>query len=344
MSRPIAIGGDIFAGMFTQGIVESGFDVPIHLEHGPYGVKSAQMNFPGLEVRQPHSAWRPETIKRVDFMFTNPPCAPWSTASHGRKATWQEDPRVSCVTTLRDAGMIIRPKAWAWESVAATWKKGREFVDEQARLWMAEGYHVTVLLQNNMLLGAAQNRKRLFFIAHQHPLVWPALTLKPPTIGQVLKTVKIKEAEKKYITGAHKELWEMTDSGVMRKAYGALTATEQQRISNGWCIPSFLCRRYQLDRVAPVYFHEKAYHPTEARLMTYREALAFCGLPSDWQLEQLTVNAINGFLSRGVMAPVGKWLGTAVKDGLTEKKLNSKKPVYRVVNMLTADITEEVLN
>ena len=187
-SKPTALGGDIFAGLFTRGILDAGYEVLGHLEHTMYGTPTARLNYPGLDIRNGVHAWRPQEFrKRVDFLYSNPPCAAWSAMQVTKP--WQEhEDRLQIVRDLVVAGQIIEPRAWCWESVMGVWNRGQEFVLEQARSWLAYGYHVTVLLQNNMHLGVSQNRVRMFLIAHRHPLVWQPFT-EPRTLGELLKTV-----------------------------------------------------------------------------------------------------------------------------------------------------------
>jgi len=72
--QPTALAGDVFAGLFTRGVVDAGFKVIGDLEHSGYGSKTAQLNFPGIPIRIGPHTWRPEDFTgRVDFMYCNPP-------------------------------------------------------------------------------------------------------------------------------------------------------------------------------------------------------------------------------------------------------------------------------
>jgi site-specific DNA-cytosine methylase len=344
-SRPIAVGGDVFAGAFTYGIVQAGFDVNVHLEHVPYGVKTAKLNFPHLDIRIGVENWHPETLKKVDFLYSNPPCAPWSTLSAGRAHTWDKDPRLSCVETLMEAGLTMKVKAFAWESVTQAWGKGRSFVNEKAKLWMDRGYHVTVLIQNNLYLGAPQNRRRMFFIAHQHPLVWPKVVTKHPTIGELIKKVKVKSADHfkgNAATEGDVLLWHECPQHhhSFSRTYKALPVSKQKKIR---CKPNWLAKRYRSDEVSHVFFPGSVWHPTEPRRFTYKEMLAICGLPQTWQIETDKFGPIGGLLSRTVLAPAGEWLGRAVLVGLTLPKLRGK-PTYNLVKILSSEIERSLIS
>ena len=336
----VAVGGDIFAGSFTHGVKRAGFKVGIHLEHGDYGVATAKLNFPDLDVHVGVENWHPEKIKGVDFLYTNPPCAPWSTLSVGRALTWDKDPRLSCIDTLMEAGLSMKVKAFAWESVTQAWGKGRSFVDEKARMWMEKGYHVTILIQNNLFLGAPQSRKRMFFIAHKHPLIWPALVTKHKTVSQLIKGTKVTENEKLWLKPGDKILWEkaVTNKGKWSAVYRNMTDKQKEKIH---CKPSFLSSRLFNDQICTVLFPGHTSHPDEPRRLAYQEMLALCGLPKTWQVDDYNFNYVSGILVRCVLSPVGTWLGRAVRDGLLEHPPLRGKPQYRLVTITTPTIKEE---
>src|SRR3990172_4964603 len=89
MKQLTAVAGDVFAGFFALGVRQAGFDVPFHLEHCNYGQKTCQLNFPDTEIMVGQENWDLARIlatkKPVDLMFTNPPCASWSSAGMSRK-------------------------------------------------------------------------------------------------------------------------------------------------------------------------------------------------------------------------------------------------------------------
>ncbi len=343
MSKFTAVGGDVFAGAFSYGIRMAGFDVPIHLENINYGVDTAQLNFPHTEFRVGAENWHPEKIKGVDLLFSNPPCAPWSNLSAGRACTWDKDPRLSCIDNLMDAALKMKVKTYIWESVTVAWGKGRSFVDERAKMFIAKGYHVTILIQNNLYLGAPQNRRRMLFIAHKHPLVWPKLVTKHPTIGEVLKGTKAPEKEKIWLKPGDKLLWEKANQpsnrGKWSAVYRDMTPTQQKKIH---CKPSFLSNRLNRDEISNVFFPGHSTHPDEPRRLSYSESLALCGLPQTWKVANTSFGYVAGILVRTVLAPVGTWIGLAVKDGLAMPPLKGK-PKYTLVTITSPEIKTEEL-
>ncbi len=227
MSKLTALGMDIFAGTFTHGIKAAGYDVLAQLEHGMYGVKTCRLNYPTLDVRVGKESWKPKDFKnKVDFMYCNPPCAAWSTARSGQGGSWETQvSRLSCVDDCVNVGLEVRPKAWCWESVTNAWRMGQRFVLHQAERWNDAGYHCTVLLQDNQFLGAAQERQRMFLIAHRHPLVWPKLT-ETTTVGEAFKLLP-KKLPPEPVTHSEmqpywkRRLWPMSDKykGYFRRTH-----------------------------------------------------------------------------------------------------------------------------
>jgi site-specific DNA-cytosine methylase len=340
-SRFVAVGGDCFAGAFTHGVMKAGFEVDVHLEHVAYGVKTAKLNFPHLDIRIGKENWAADSFGKVDLLYSNPPCAPWSTLSAGRAHTWDVDPRLDCVESLMDAGLRMKTKTFVWESVTQAWGKGRNFVDKKAKLWMDRGYHVTVLIQNNLYLGAPQHRKRMFFIAHQHPLVWPKVVTKHPTVGSLLKSIKVKPAEKWSETDGDIFLWKICPKHHYKysEAYRSLPAAQQKKIT---CKPNWLAKRFRPDEICGVFFPGSCRHYDEPRRLSYKEMLAISGLPKTWKIESDKLGAISGLLSRTVLAPAGEWLANAVKGGLIKPPLRGD-PKYRLVKILSPTIEEEDL-
>ena len=329
--KPRALAGNVFGGPFIRGILDAGFEVVAQLEHNDYGTKTSRLNFPWLDIRIGEGSWNISDFHDIDLMFTNPPCAPWSTAAGNKGCNWQEDPRLHCIRSLISAGLTIRPKVWVWESVCTCFSKGRDFVDEQARVWMDAGYHTTILLQNNMYLGAPQNRKRMFFIAHRTPLIFPPFS-RPKTVDEVLSEVDFLDSEiGTPRRDTDKAIWEQSalHNG---KFLPAWQRAGTQAIHTLGSRPGFLSQRLRGSEPCPVLFPINAWHPHEPRKFTYGELLALCGLPQNWQLEAYSESAMSGLLSRCVLAPVGKWLAEGVRAGLEWDEL-PLPPKYEIIDV-----------
>jgi site-specific DNA-cytosine methylase len=341
-----ALGADIFAGLFTHGIKQAGFEVLAHLEHNTYGVATAQLNFPKLDIRVGRENWNEQEFKgKVDFMYTNPPCAAWSTARSGFGGGWEtQTHRLSCVDDVVNAGLTVRPKTWCWESVTNAWRTGHQFMVHQAERWNDAGYHCTVLLQDNQYLGVPQNRRRVFLIAHKHPLVWPKLT-KPITVeeawSRIPKGLELPEFKSEPEMQPYwRRLWKLSDkfNGYFRHTH--MTEGRGPKKLEGR-IPSVMVRKLKLDEVSPVMMAAALrLHPTEVRYVNWHEWLALCGLPMNWKTSCKGFEAASQELARAVMPPVGKWLGKAVADGLKLPPLKGQ-PTTRLVDLQKPDKPHE---
>lgn len=351
MAKPVAVGGDIFAGLFTLGVKQAGFNVAHQLEHCDYGEATCRLNFPRLDIRVGKDNWDLRTLpKKPDLFYTNPPCAPWSNWNSS-STSWRTDPRIRWVDDLIDAAIEIKAKTFIWESVPSTWNKGRPFVADKTRKFIEAGYHVTVLLQNNMYLGAPQNRKRMMLIGHRFPLDWPKL-VEPMTMDEWLDLA----AELKYeklaqdlpetkTTAWERRLWRSARqfNGSLRTAAYAMQQNKKSLeigAGTGRPIPSFMMRRMPGDE-PPNLVTGHRWHPHEPRRLTYAELLILCGMPPTWKTACRTRGGDNGDaageLLRAVLPPVGKWVATAVKRGLKKPRLNSRKPIARVYDCRKPD-------
>jgi site-specific DNA-cytosine methylase len=335
-----ALGGDIFAGLFTYGVRRAGFEILGHLEHTTYGTPTCRLNYPDLEIRNGVHTWRPEEFTgRVNFMYTNPPCAAWSAMQLSKP--WQEhEERLQIVRDLTTAGLIVQPDVWCWESVVGAWRKGREFVMGEVERWLSYGYHVTVLLQNNMYLGANQNRPRMFLIAHKYPLVWPSF-VDPLTVGELLKSIPKKlgkpPVKEPPLAESLQKLWaECPATGhTLRRTLILKTAKEQEKLRPR---PAMTVRRLKLDEVPLTFIGaSKRLHPRSPRTLNWYECLAMAGLPLDWKTAHGSLEPASLELSRAVMPAVGEWLATAVRDGLRKKPLPTDRVVATLVDLRKPD-------
>ncbi len=342
--KPTALGVDIFAGLFTCGIKQAGFEVLGHLEHGDYGVATARLNFPKLDVRVGVDNWCTARFKgKVDFIYANPPCAAWSIMRSG-SGDWRAPEQAYRMQFIRDVVRVVldvSPRAWAWESVLGAWRNGREFVMEQAERLCAAGYSATVLLQDNQYLGVPQRRVRMFLIGHKHPLAWPKLT-EPVRARDVLASVRrarprLEEWQPDFnktpLPRGYDKLWHLAvhHKGRLREAM-----LEMETESNRMYVyrrPLNTTLRLQPDSVAPVMLNsDMRLHPTELRRISWHEWLAFCGLPPDWKSAVRSADPASRELARAVMPPVGRWLGTAIRNGFGLPALRGK-PTIKLVDL-----------
>jgi DNA (cytosine-5)-methyltransferase 1 len=354
-AKPTALGVYIFAGGFSLGVRES-FKVLAHLEQWPFGAETARRNLQ-LPVYESFDAWEAplEMMTRdprqhkvplrngVDFVFANPPCAPWSTASHGRATHWSEDPRLSCFWRTFDVFKRVRPRVLAIESVAAMYGKAPDLIAALARKAAPLGYHATVLRVNAQNHGVAQTRRRVFVMLHDVALTFTPPRLDPIPAGVILKTVRGKTAYKEArIAPANVDLVRRLPAGTsLRKLWDAehprlttRTLPSGRKIIVGR--PSFMDRR--IDPTEPcgtMTGSIKHFHPTKNRFITIEEAAALCGFPP-WYTFKPSEAAAE--IAKGVMPPVGAYLGREVARSIRRNARLGAPPTAMIpVEVVTVD-------
>ena len=191
-----ALGTYIFAGGFTLG-VQKHFDVQAHFEMKP-GLykKTVKANFPDLPIYEGEDEWPRKKFKgKIDFVYCNPPCAPWSNLGGAQKGAgaWRNDPRIKCWRDSFNLLKELEPQAIAIESVPRVYSinGGRPMITELSKEAIDLGYQVTHLLIDGGFTGLNHSRKRFFFIATKHNLNPHILNFQPlPTAGEVLGQFK----------------------------------------------------------------------------------------------------------------------------------------------------------
>lgn len=178
-----------FAGGFTIGVVQTGFDLVGKRElPGGFGVPSCEANRHVLGNRWqsevgPRESWTPY---KVDLVFGNPPCSGFSTltsgVSRGINAKINE-----CMWEFTNYVAACQPDISIMESVRSAHTKGHELmvalranVEERTGLH----YNLTHVYQDALALGGAAKRPRYFMVLHrvpfgvQYPEAPPAITMR----------------------------------------------------------------------------------------------------------------------------------------------------------------------
>lgn len=353
-----ALGVYIFAGGFTLGIKRAGFNVLAHFEDGEFGVASTKLNFPELPVYTDYTTWpATQAAGKVDLLYSNPPCAPWSQAGvspiqHKRfEDKWYErDPRTECVHRVFNLLWDVRPKVWVWESVARAWASGRDMVNDMATQAIEQGYAISILLLNGNACGLPQHRKRMFFVAHNVAIDWqPPNEPGPRTVEEAWRAtglfdsytpsadelVKCKFA-REIIDGTHpggelRSTWERLH-GYSSKQTG--TAASAPKHAPGR--PAFVYKRLRLDRPANTATGgARHFHPIEPRLVSITEAKVLCGYPLDYQFtHKPNTELAFAQMAKAVLPPVAYWLGKQIHAGLKASQVVT--PSYTCYDWLSA--------
>lgn len=341
-----ALGVNIFAGGFTVG-VKKHFDVLAHFENGPYGVETSLKNNVVSEVFMDPATWPVARFKnKVDFIYANPPCAPWSICSAGRALHWTADPLVNEVKRLYTLLDRIKPDVWAWESVRPTWVKGRELVDAVCAGARAQGYHATILMVNGLNHGVPQIRKRMFVVLHRYLMDWqPSFQKQPVLVGDILKR-KFKE-QHCYPTDAKqlKLLKKALPGERLHHTFNRMHPELGSRQPGDPKVagrPSFQRVRLRMDHPSHVLTGgAHLFHPLEDRLLSVEESAALCGYPAGFKFYG-ALGKCYAQVAQAVMPPVGEYLARMVADGLRKKKRRQELG-YELVEVFTDRLERQQL-
>lgn len=351
-----ALGVNIFGGGFTIG-VKRHFDVVAHFEHDEYGVPTCRLNWPEMKFYTNVDAW-PRTgwggRNKIHFLYANPPCAPFSTASHGRSTTWREDPRLQRIYDIHELLDTIQPTVMAIESVVPSWTKGRELFDELAFEARKQGYATTVLLHDAKWLNTPQQRRRVFFVYHTVRIDWQRPSFDPKSIITVRQAIsKIKPRPGTPVPGqpadrlleyAERCAPGQTFCDVFREMYPDESKWERNHLGKVVGRPSFSDRRYPWDEPAPVVLGGgKAWHPVEDRQLLIEEMMALVTFPADYKwVPGSSYNDVSCLISRGVAPNVGDWLAGNVARAITaNRRIN--QPSYGVIDLRKPNIPDQQL-
>lgn len=175
--RPRAIGAYIFAGGFTIGVLKH-FDVVAHFENDLFGTQTVNLNFPHIEIHKDLDDW-PLAMPCIDFIYANPPCAPWSMAGivNSRRKTvadWRNHSQLSCVNNAFCLIEEYVPKVWCFESVRRVYTAGGSMLDSFAYRAMDMGYAVSDVFVEASNHGVPQRRPRYFMVCHKVDIEWQA--------------------------------------------------------------------------------------------------------------------------------------------------------------------------
>lgn len=336
-----ALGCYIYAGGFSVG-VRRHFKVLAHLEDGPFGVSTVRANMPEIEVHTDIERWPAEAYRdRVDFVFANPPCAPFSMAGvqplrnrdYAHSDKWRQDPRVSCIYNAFDLLHLVRPRVWAFESVQGAYKRGRDLIDELTRDALALGYSATHVLFDGIDVGTPQHRRRFFCVFHQVEIPWEyplrgyPWTEDPPwpTVRDVIGDMPEADLQDHPPLGAFEDLIDITRPGEGFRGAWERRARERWGPEENWPRnaqghvkgrPAFSQHRLAWDQIPPTHIggcHQA--HPEEDRWITWQEAAALGGYPPDYVFDAPLLEKYV-IMYRAVLPAAGEWLARNVAAGL----------------------------
>lgn len=342
MGKPTALGVYIFAGGFTVGVSRH-FKVRAHLEDGDFGVATAKLNFPRLPIFTDPQSWPTDELEGTDFVYCNPPCAPWSATGRSSRMgyeSWKTDPRVSCVHNAFRVLEEVRPKVWVWESVTRAYTAGRDLVDALTKRAHKLGYAVTYFLTDAQLHGLPQRRQRFHFVAHRVALDFPEPKRKIVTVKQALRGVK-----KAWSPQVHphtlKIMKNMRDGEGMADTFNRLYPKPKKN-KRGQVLgrPTWMNFRIDPDKPTSTLIGAcHAVHPTEHRFITPLEQAALCGYPRDFKWAGKPLSWYPQ-VSRAVTPVIGDYLARVAKRGITRGEKVKPKTTLVVDFRKLVNITE----
>lgn len=317
-----ALGAYIFAGGFHIG-VEKHFSVLAHFEDGMYGVRTFRLNRPWVPVYPNVEQWPIEKYAgKVNLVFTNPPCALFSSAGLSIKNgldNWRTDPRQQCIRNCFSLLEKLRPDVLVIESVPRAFTLGRELFEELAEKAHEQGYGVTHLLENAANHNTPQVRRRYLFIAHRYALTPAPLNWSPaPTVRETLANVS-DPGYCRPIRTSHKKYYDALGVNPDGPNHGIRPLWEKDNPPDTWRKgptgvigrPRMMEHRIPNDKPMGAFIGDFCIHPTEPRNLGLNEAKALCGFPQDWRFHSLP--GAFSELARGVMPNVAEWLARSVK-------------------------------
>lgn len=323
-----ALGINIYGGGFTIGVANH-FEVLTQWEEIDLGKRTFEMNFPDLE--RPiinHKDWPvKEYAGKVDFVFANPPCAPWSSANTHKgktKASRFLDKRLDLTEHTYKAALKLEPDIFISESVEAGYNIGASYYDKYIKMWIDAGYAVTFYMNDAILQGAPCMRRRFHFIAHKYTLdLTPPKIIKPVTVAETIGDLieldgQVPLHDLRPIDPWILKVVKKTKPGEpLRKAIPRVKNYEGPGIG-------FLVKRIKWDRPAFTMVGFNYIHPLKDRWITFREAMRLCTYP-DWFMAHNAIEAVDA-----VLPVVGDHLALIAKKSIQKKE--PVEPKYNFVD------------
>jgi site-specific DNA-cytosine methylase len=329
-----AIGINIYGGGFTTGVLNH-FKVLSQMEECNAGAKTFELNFGDL-IDHPidHDDWAGRIKKHknyIDFVYANPPCAPWSSANSFEGQNKEErmlNPKLDLTKHTMDAAFKLKPKVFILESVENAYTLGNEFYEIFKKKWLRAGYAVTYLLTDAILHGSPSMRRRFHFIAHNVPLqlVEPKM-IKSKTVKDAIGDLRFNKSYDKdfqHIPGKPHRTWApiyplVPAGGHLRKTI--------ELLGDKYSGPraSFLVTKLDWNTVSSTMITREVIHPDGKRLITMRELLRLCTYPDNFKAHNFAS------ITQAVIPTVGNFMAELAKNSI--RKCNRTiEPKFNVVD------------
>jgi DNA (cytosine-5)-methyltransferase 1 len=290
---------------------------------------------------------------RVDYLFANPPCAPWSNAGNQiDRLDWRLNPLTACWRKTAELVWQLQPKVAHIESVRPLYYKGREMVEQIAQEGLKHGYQTVCILEDAYNTGIPQRRPRFVLCLTKFEYLASATNKPEVTPAETLKKLKKEWAPPENKRRASPELEKCIEYKVLVETEpgGRLSRTFLKMFPKVKAVdgkiagrPSMLKYRLHPDEPSPtqpggaIIFHHK-----EDRYLTIGEAAALCGYPADYEFVGSVSNAY-AQMGKAVLPPVGEHLAhDALATVKAKKKLKDLKPLEVVIGR--SEVTSQAID
>lgn len=322
-----AVGIYVYAGGFSLG-VKKYFDVIAHMEDSkPYGLEVIGNNpkyfantriFPRADF-----GWPIILDKEIDFVFANPPCAPFSNNNpiSYEKDSWKNDPRIQCWSNVVEYAIKSRAKVVAIETVPQAYTKAEELIKDTLNAMCKFYKYAYLYFHNTALIGSLQNRNRLFIIGSNVLIPLAIHNFKLPTQTLKDKLFTVKEPGWSYpINPRYAEITKNSLPGEsLRETFDRMGCTielnDKGQVKGR---PSFNVKRLHLDERVNTLCGFAHVHPTENRHISVKEYQVLADFPEDYIFPDKGESY--GYIARGVSPLAGEHLARLVKTAIDYNK------------------------
>lgn len=329
-----AIGAYVFAGGFSYGMKQAGFNVLGQLEmlDCQLGVETARRAFPVRVASVENQREFLHTIKDgVDVLYGNPPCVAY--AGTGAHRGTLDERMCHLRSFVYELAMQLQPTVWMWELVPSIWTKDRGWLDAMAFMASRRGYTCYAFLTTSAIHGGFQDRRRFHFVASKVQLNFDQVYADEPqerkgskTLGDALKIVNGARNEHHDLYndettyhGAFTTLFRHTAPGMhLGDLPDSILREHYFPYGTAWTgdgKPGFAHTRGRLDRPCPnILGGHTVVHPEHDRYLTPRECATVMGYPLSHKFSD--GSAAYAEIGRGLCTHNAEFLGRVILDGL----------------------------
>lgn len=321
-----AAGVHIFAGSFTLGIIQSGWEVVAVYENLGLGLETARKNF-SFPIIYPKEKWHEYQPKNISLVYGNPPCSAFSRMGLNRGVS---DPINSCMVECADLASFLDTDIFIMESVPGLWSAGQEIISKLNKIF--NNFQHIYLFSDSVLHGSPQIRPRFHYIASRFDFKLASFNPEiVPTIRDAIWDLRlIPEGEfpnhaSAKISGQLDNIIEFIPPGITAAdIWRSCESIRDERYGQ----PFGPTRRGAWDAPGPtITGGPTIIHPDYRRFITVREAARIFGYPDNYTFEG---NTTNGYaqIGKAVTVQMGKFLGRCARETMIAEEEPTQKEKF----------------